>query len=187
MSRWSGGGEINSAHLVKFKYSEREEGQRTDTVIIPPDSSIWMMALAWPWFQPVTPARVARAFSRSWGFIIMSCPVDRPVHWLPRTPMTLASTFSPMLFAKADEIYKAENENLSKTTPANLRVKTFDSVCTWGSRSVQSVVMLYRTAMVSCGVSWVNAGPGATHRYTRGRLQGTGGREETSERSYRFS
>lgn len=67
--------------------------------------------------------------------------------------MALASTLSPRLLAKAAEIYKEENENLSKTTPAHLRVKTFGSVCTWGSRSVQSVVMLYTTAMVSCGVS----------------------------------
>lgn len=67
--------------------------------------------------------------------------------------MALASMFSPRLPAKAAEIYREENENLSKKTPVCLQVKTFGSVCTWGSRSVQSAVRLYRTAMVSCGVS----------------------------------
>lgn len=68
--------------------------------------------------------------------------------------MALASTSSARLPAKAAEIYKEESENFSKKqTPARLKVKTFGSVCTWGSRFVQSVVRLCRTITLSCRVS----------------------------------
>lgn len=103
--------------LGSSKTANMKKGrQQIHTFTIPDDSSVWMMPSAWPWFQPFTIARELRAVTSCWGFIIVSCPVDRPVHWLPRALMALLSMLSPRLPAKAAEIYKEENENLNSCT-----------------------------------------------------------------------
>lgn len=181
---------------------------------MPEDIKDRIMAFAWPPFQPVTLLSVPRAASRSWGFIDLIWPVDKPVLSLPREVMVVASIWSPKLAAKAAEIYKEGKRKifvgcryifvlkfmLSRSTRTGFLCSNEDViphqdkyvwqpktavqcfslyllyVCfcvflTCGSRSVQRVVRLCRTIILSFASNWLNARPGATHRHNSGRLQ----------------
>lgn len=137
------------------------------------------MALAWPSFQPITLPSVPRAWTMSSGFIIMICPVDKPVLSFPSAEIVVASMLSPKLPAKAAEIYMGNIEALILPffRRSFLQLSDVDHnryvqyVDTCGSSSVQIVVRLCRTIILSSEVSWENAGPGATHRHKSGRLQ----------------
>lgn len=140
------------------------------------------MALAWPSFQPTTLPSVLRAWTMSPGFIIMICPVDKPVLSFPSTEIDVASMLSPKLPARAAETYTGNMKRsffsiFQKILPTNCQLsdvhhdRYVQNADTCGSRSVQRVVRLCRTTILSSEVSWVNAGPGATHRHKSGRLQ----------------
>ncbi len=124
MSCWSGGMEKDGSsthvrqtetqlrhlksNLSSIKQTDR---QKAATCIIPEDNRDWIMALAWPSFQPITLLRTLRAPSMSWGFIIVIWPVDKPVLSLPRAEMAVASMLSPRLPAKAAPTYRGKSSN----------------------------------------------------------------------------
>lgn len=95
-----------SCFKLSFKLSKSSKRwQPVATSISPEDINNWIMALAWPSFQPITLPSVLRAWSMSSGFIIMICPVDKPVLSFPSAEIDVASMLSPKLLAKAAETY----------------------------------------------------------------------------------